>query len=101
MDPDRDSTVVTVHVAKLEKMVRIRMDYSRQSRTIRYIRITGDFFMHPEDSIDGLEVGLLGTELERDALKQRISSALAGTRCFGFDAESLTGAILDAGGGAP
>ncbi len=101
MDPDRDSTVVTVHVAKLEKMVRIRLDYSRQSRTIRHIRITGDFFMHPEDSIDGLEEGLLGIELERDALRQRISSALAGTRCFGFDVESLTGAILDAGGGAP
>lgn len=101
MDPDRDSTVITSHTAKLEKMVRIRLDYSHQSRTIRSIRITGDFFIHPEDTIEGLEMGLRGAELERDALRQRISSALAGTQCFGFDAESLTGAILDAGGGAP
>ncbi|MXY61299.1 MAG: hypothetical protein F4Y82_04200 [Cenarchaeum sp. SB0665_bin_23] len=101
MDTDQDSTVVTTHVAKLEKMVRIRLDYSSQFRTIRHIRITGDFFMHPEDSIDDLEVGLLGAELKRDALRQRISLALADTRCFGFDVESLTGAILNAGGGEP
>ena len=101
MDHDRNSTVVAVHTAKLEKMVRIRLDYSSQSRTIISIRITGDFFMHPEDAIEGLEMGLRGAELKRDILRQRISSALAGTRCFGFDEESLAGAILDAGGGAP
>ena len=101
MDRDLDSAVVAVHTAKLEKMVRIRLDYSRQSRTIRSIRITGDFFMHPEDAIESLEMGLRGAELKKDILMQRISSALAGTRCFGFDAESLSGAILDAGGGAP
>lgn len=101
MDRDQDSTVVAVHTAKLEKMVRIRLDYSSQSRTIISIRITGDFFMHPEDVIEDLEIGLRGAELKRDILKQRISSALAGARCFGFDEESLAGAILDAGGGAP
>lgn len=101
MDRDQDSTVVAVHTAKLEKMVRIRLDYSSQSRTIISVRITGDFFMHPEDAIEGLEMGLRGADLKKDILKQRISSSLAGTRCFGFDEESLAGAILDAGGGAP
>lgn len=101
MDHDRDSTVVAVHTAKLEKMVRIRLDYSSQSRTIISIRITGDFFMHPEDAVEGLEAGLRGADLKMDILRQRISSALAGARCFGFDEESLAGAILDAGGGAP
>lgn len=101
MDRDPDSAVVAVHTAKLEKMVRIRLDYFRQSRTIRSIRITGDFFMHPEDAIEGLETGLRGADLKRDALRMRISSSLAGVRCFGFDEESLAGAILDAGGGAP
>lgn len=101
MDHDRNSTVVAVHTAKLEKMVRIRLNYSSQSRTIISIRITGDFFMHPEDAIEGLEMGLRGADLKMDILRQRISSVLAGTRCFGFDEESLAGAILDAGGGAP
>ena len=96
---DGNNTVVTSHTAKLAKMVRIRLEYSHQSRTIRSIRITGDFFMHPEEAIENLEQGLRGAELKRDTLKQRISSILVDTRCFGFDEESLTGAILDARGG--
>lgn len=88
--------ITTTHTAKLEKLVRIRLDYSSQSNTIISIKITGDFFMHPEDALESLEAGLQGAKLNRGILQQRISSALDGAQCFGFDEESLAGAILDA-----
>lgn len=92
-----EDTVVVTHTAKLDKMVRIRLEYSDQSRIIRSIHITGDFFMHPEDTIDTLEVQLRGAAMTYDTLQQRISSALAGTQYFGFDVQSLADTILDAG----
>ena len=36
-----------------------------RDRTIRYIKITGDFFMYPESGIRILEDGLIGIRVEQ------------------------------------
>ena len=46
------------HTAKLGKIVKIKLDYNKESQLIHSIKITGDFFLHPEEIIEHLEQGL-------------------------------------------
>ena len=50
--------------------------------------------MHPEESLDKLEVSLIGTKLEEYPVRQKIQHWLSGSQVFGFDSESLTKAIM-------
>jgi len=56
--------------------------------------ITGDFFVYPEEGLDKLEANLVGTKLERYAVRQKIWQWLQGSQVFGFDSDSLTEAII-------
>lgn len=62
------------------------------------LKITGDFFMHPEENIEQLERFLTGTEKSQTAITKKIAdfSTETNTRFFGFDAQSLATAILTA-----
>ena len=57
------------------KLVRIKVDFNG---TITKIQITGDFFLHPEDSIEKLEKSIIGMPSNSDqtALKEKIDSIL-------------------------
>lgn len=63
-------------------------------RTISSIRITGDFFLYPEDSLEDIEKQLKGTRLEKTKLKEKIKDCLNNSEAFGFDSESMSEAIL-------
>jgi lipoate---protein ligase len=85
----------TVHnVHKSEKLIKVSLQYDEYSKIINSIKITGDFFLYPEESLDELEVNLIGTKLEKDALKQKIEKCLNYSEAFGFNSESMTDAIL-------
>ncbi|MBI4995228.1 hypothetical protein HZC21_06380 [Candidatus Peregrinibacteria bacterium] len=62
------------------------------------IKITGDFFMHPEENIENLENALKDCELKPEAIASRIEDALheKPTTFFGLDTESLVKTILTA-----
>ena len=84
---------------KAEKLIKILLEYEEDHhqeivRTINSIRITGDFFLYPEETLDELEVSLIGTKLVKDDIKQKIEKCLNRSEAFGFDSESLTDAIL-------
>jgi len=82
------------NVYKSKKLIRVFLEYNERSRTIHAIKITGDFFIYPEESIEKLEGSLVGSKLERDIIRQRIDVALKNSEVFGFDNESITEAIL-------
>ena len=65
-----------------------------QLRQFSSIAITGDFFVYPEEKLDELELNLIGTELQRDAIMNKIEKCLVGSEPFGFDSQSMTNAIL-------
>ncbi len=69
-------------------------DCTTTTTTINSIRITGDFFVYPEESLDKLEASLIGTKLEEYAVRQKVQQWLRGSQVFGFDSESLTKAIM-------
>ncbi len=65
---------------------------------ITSVKITGDFFVHPEENIEKLEAHLCGCALSKDGLAETISVFLNRnpTAFFGLDADSLILTILNA-----
>ncbi|MFQ5573203.1 MAG: lipoate protein ligase C-terminal domain-containing protein [Nitrosopumilaceae archaeon] len=81
-------------VTKLEKLLKIELKFQENSRRIHSIKITGDFFIHPEETIETLESSLVGVRLEKEALRYKISSVLKDCQLYGFDVESLADSIM-------
>lgn len=84
---------------KAEKLIKITLEYEEDHhqenvRTINSIRITGDFFLYPEDSLEDLELQLKGTRLDKPKLKEKIDACLSNSEAFGFDSESMSDAIM-------
>jgi len=84
----------THNIYKSKKLIKISLEYDENSKIINSLTITGDFFLYPEETLDELEVNLIGTKLGKDEIKQKIEKCLNGSEAFGFDSESLTDAIL-------
>jgi lipoate-protein ligase A len=82
------------NIYKSKKLIKISLEYDEDSKIINSLTITGDFFLYPEETLDELEVNLIGTKLGKDEIKQKIEKCLNGSEAFGFDSESLTDAIL-------
>ena len=81
-------------VYKSQKLIRIKLEYDETENTINWITIAGDFFLYPEEALEILEAALIGTKLDREALKQEIDKCLKNSEAYGFDSTSLTEAIL-------
>ena len=84
----------THNVYKSQKLIRIMLEYDEIEDTINSIAISGDFFLYPEEALETLEAHLIGTELEREALKKEVNKYLKNSEVYGFDSISLTEAIL-------
>jgi lipoate---protein ligase len=82
------------NVYKSQKLIRIMLVYDETENTINWITIAGDFFLYPEEALETLEAGLIGTKLEKETLKQEIDNCLKNSEVYGFDSTSLTEAIL-------
>jgi hypothetical protein len=82
------------NVYKSQKLIRIMLEYDETENTINRITIAGDFFLYPEEALETLEAGLIGTKLEKETLKQEIDNCLKNSEVYGFDSTSLTEAIL-------
>lgn len=66
--------------------------------TIIDIKITGDFFLHPEEKITILEDALNGASLDKENLQKIIEATIADEEIelFGVDPESIVKTILAA-----
>ena len=82
------------NIHKSKKLIKISLEYDELANTISSIAITGDFFVYPEEKLEELELNLIGTELQRDAIMNKIENCLVGSEPFGFDSQSMTDAIL-------
>jgi lipoate---protein ligase len=82
------------NVYKSQKLIRITLEYDETRNTIISVTIAGDFFLYPEEALETIEEGLIGTKLQRDALIQEIDKSLENSQAYGLDSKSLTEAIL-------
>jgi lipoate-protein ligase A len=76
------------------KLIKIRVQVTKEK--ISNIVIMGDFFLYPEDTLDGLETSLVGVECEENTLMEKIDSYLASRDAvlIGATAKDLAKAIL-------
>ncbi len=79
---------------KSKKLIQVQISFDDQKNEIHSIRITGDFFLYPEDSLEQLETNLVGVKLDRNILKKKIEESLDYSKKFVFDSESLAEYIL-------
>lgn len=57
---------------KVEGGKLIKVQVSKIGEKIGFVKITGDFFMHPEDLIEDLEKSLLGCPLDEKTITEVI-----------------------------
>ncbi len=77
---------------KAGKLIRIRAKF--RDDKIEEIRITGDFYIYPEDFIELLEEKLKGAKIED--VDKIINEVLEGAEYIGIDAKSLSMAVREA-----
>lgn len=82
------------------KMFRVRVDMDIEGERPRMIdlRLLGDFFLHPEESLEGLEAAIRDAYNEGAGVPEAISEFLTdqGAVVFGGSPEDISGAVADA-----
>ena len=96
LNSSTDEIVTVSATKKLGKIVKIRISYNQESQLIQTIKITGDFFIHPEEVLEQLEQRLCGIKLKKTDLENEMKLILKDSKIFGFDINSLVKMILKA-----
>ncbi len=91
---EHNNFITSKIITKLEKLLKIELKFQEKTRHIHSIKITGDFFVHPEETIETLEASLVGIKLEKESLRNKISFVLKDCQLYGFDVDSLTDSII-------
>jgi len=78
----------------------IKIQLRERADKIQEIKITGDFFLHPEELIEELEEALVGKPLKEQDLAESIRRLMQerGATLLGASPEDLAKCILMAGG---
>jgi len=78
------------------KLLKISLDYDEKHNSINKVKIMGDFFAYPEESIESMETELKSTILEKESLIKKINSIIKeyDIEFIGLHAEGLTEGIL-------
>jgi len=74
----------------------LKISLKEESGLIKRIHIAGDFFMHPEETIEKLENFLEGVVLKEESLEAAFAGFLLAeeVQIYGFEAEDLVQSIL-------
>jgi len=85
---------------KVEGGKLIKVQLLERDGKIQEIKITGDFFLHPEDLIEDLEKALIGKPLKEQDLAESIKSLMQKREAtlLGASPEDFAKCILMAGG---
>ncbi|HWQ96377.1 MAG TPA: hypothetical protein VN368_03280 [Candidatus Methylomirabilis sp.] len=79
------------------KVAKVEVEYDE---IIRNIRITGDFFMHPEDTLDKIEKSMVGLEktVSEEAITSNISRIISAedAQMIGISPGSIAGLVKEA-----
>ena len=73
---------------KAGKLVILDLTYED---TITQAKMTGDFFIHPEERINDIETTLTGTSVPVDVatLQTKLAEALQGAECVGLTSQDI------------
>ena len=74
------------------KVIEVELDYS--DNVIFDIKISGDFFAHPEDSIDNLQKSLYNAK--KSDIEKIVTENLKDTQLFGIVEKDICSIIVEA-----
>jgi lipoate-protein ligase A len=74
------------------KLLKVTVDH--EGGLIRRARISGDFFVHPEEQLEDAEAALAGCKIQ-DA-KAVLMQKLTGAKLYGVDIDSMQKALSEA-----
>jgi len=76
------------------KLLKIFLDYNSK---INKIKITGDFFLYPEESLEELEKELIGLELDKEVLLKKIDDFFKdnNVKLFGVNSSDIVEGIIN------
>ncbi len=74
----------------------LRCSIEIENGKIKRARITGDFFMHPEEKIDDFEKMLEGVEYDADALNKKINKFFEEVSIIGAEPSDFVKLIMQA-----
>lgn len=77
---------------KIEGGKLISMHWSTENNTITELKISGDFFLYPEEILDQIEKELIGLDLEENQITQKIQEILENNNgeFFGIQPKDIT-----------
>ena len=67
----------------------LRIDVDINDNTIKYIKIHGDFFIHPEIGIEAIEKTLLGANILDESLLKRLKKETEEFEMIGVSVEDI------------
>jgi len=91
-----DTELSSIHKPAGKKLLRVNASVSPEGRISRIV-ITGDFFMHPEMAVRGLEESIIGAKLsDSEDVKSRIDAFFksTGTLIPGMSPSDFSDAVL-------
>ena len=59
------------NIYKSKKLIKISLEYTDNKKIISSIRITGDFFLYPEETLDQIEASLIGKKMDGNGRGRR------------------------------
>ena len=75
------------------KLIKCTLELDEEK--IKRIKITGDFFMYPEDAIEKLEKSLQGIQFDEEEISKKVKEALKDVELIGVAMEDFVDVILD------
>jgi len=77
------------------KLIKCKIEL--QEGKIKRIKITGDFFMYPEHTIEWLEKALQNARFDEEEIRKKVKEALNGVELIGATMEDFVDAIINVG----
>lgn len=76
------------------KLLKVTVEYEEEG--IEKVRIKGDFFIHPEESLDDLETALKGIEYDRKIITDKVGEFFSkeGVIAFGITPKAVVDALM-------
>lgn len=79
------------------KLVKAEVDFAH---SVNYVKLTGDFFLHPEESIEKIEASMRGmdADLPHDRIAERVKRAVEehGIVLFGLTEDAIARVVKQA-----
>lgn len=74
----------------------VKVELEQQRGQISRVKITGDFFVHPEEALLQIEGSLRGCSLEENEISRKIEMTVSeiGCQLVGFSAQDIAKAIV-------